>query len=178
MEKLLNEIKSQMSEDPWDGCKNQWIKMKPPKVKGQISEKIVREVFKELGYEVKKSKGTDSDLIINGEEVEVKMSCCAMNKGKPSTFTFFQIRPLQKYNTIVFVCVCPNDIEIHMIDKKDFMEWLNKTKKGIVIAGGKEKYNRLFEKYGENWILHNDLFHWMKNVNADWPDGTKIIVKI
>lgn len=176
LKQIMNEVKSEAKSNPWDGSENEWLKVKAAKVKGSLAEKIVKKAYESFGFKVSKSKVTDSDLLINGKKVEVKLSCCAFNKGIPSTFTFFQMRPKQDYDTLVFLCVKPNDVEIWEMDKEDFMNEICKDEKGIVIAGGKEKHTRLINEYGKDWLRENDLFHWMKPVNANWPTGAKRIM--
>jgi hypothetical protein len=168
----MNEMKSKLKKSPWDGSENEWLRVLPPKKKGSFGEKIVAEVYKKLGADVKKSKGTDSDIIVNGKKIEIKLSCCAFKGDNPCSFTFFQIRQFQDYDYIAFFSVYPDHAEIHVIDKKDFMNYICKNEKEVAIAGGKEKYNRLCKKYGKDWLLNNDLFHWVKDAKSEWPVGT------
>ena len=96
--------------------------------------------------------------------------------GKPNTWTFFQVRQFQNVDDMVFICIYPNKIEVFEIDKIAFMNHINKTMKGIQIIGGQEKKTRLMREHGENWMMYNDIFHWMKPVKDNWPEDTRQIM--
>ena len=65
---LAGALRENYSDDDssWEGSPFAWIRRRPPRSIGAISENIVAEFFAARGFDVTRSSDTDSDRIING----------------------------------------------------------------------------------------------------------------
>ena len=194
MDKDVSEImkiykkKDEEAKKDWLGTTNEWFySISSPKRKGSCAEKIAKDILLKSGVDVenkpKKKKGekvdkkskSDYDFLLNKKKVELKLSCDYMGKSS----TFFQIRPWQDYEYLVFMIVEPEDVTMYSITKEDFKKYCKKVcddKHSIIYAGGKKKMGILKERYGKNLFDHYDLFHWVKKTNESWPKGTKKLI--
>src|SRR5210317_2202190 len=89
------------------------LKKLPPKQKGMRYEQITEDVLKKLGYRVDKATTTDYDRLVDGLRVEMKGSCLGKNTDN---FSFLQIRPDQKYDSVMFTMLYPDRICIMELD--------------------------------------------------------------
>jgi hypothetical protein len=86
------------------------------KKKGRYFENLVQEYLSKQGYEVKRSKNSDYDRIVNGKRVEIKGS---LLWGDGTHFRWQQIRPRQDYDVVCFVAFFPNRVEFHGATKRE-----------------------------------------------------------
>ena len=101
---LAGALRENYSDDDssWEGSPFAWIRRRPPRSIGAISENIVAEFFAARGFDVTRSSDTDSDRIINGLRTEIKFS----SLWESGTYTFQQIRD-QNYDVLVCLGVSP-----------------------------------------------------------------------
>jgi hypothetical protein len=92
------------------------IKLMLPKQKGSRYEKIVSNVCKKLGHNVKPPVSTDHDRIINDVKCEIKGSCLSKST-KEDVFSFLQIRADQDYDKILFAMFYPHELVVMEMDK-------------------------------------------------------------
>ena len=153
------------------------FKVLPPKAKGAVGERMVREIFQQKGCVIESPTSSDHDLIVDGRKKEIKMaSLTRIEKCGNGNFTFFQVRPNQDYDDLVLVCVHPDRIEVKELSKDILKKFIVENENEMVVAGGKEKRNRLKYAYGDNWMEHNDLYHWLHNTKASYPEGTVSLI--
>jgi len=166
----------------WIDSRNEWIFRQSPKTKGADMEEFVKLLLIDAGWklQIRNKKESDYDYRIdnltNGSKVELKGSCLSL---KANTYTFFQIRQEQKYDYLSFLTVEPNDIQVFIISKEDFTKYIINHMDEVIIAGGKTKREKLQQLYGskpEQWMIHNDLFHWKKTNDGEWPEGTERLI--
>lgn len=101
----------------WKGSPFEWIMLIPSRSKGAYGEKLVQELFRSKGFDVKRPQsGSDHDRVINGHRVEIKMSTLWTNKG---IYKFQQIRD-QEYDYLVFLGLSPKEAHCWVIPKSEF----------------------------------------------------------
>mgnify|MGYP003346015513 FL=1 len=120
------------------------IRYLPPRTKGSFFEKLSKNIFQKLSFQIDKPQSSDHDMIVNNRKIEVKGSTLGMNKN---TFSFLQIRPDQDYEVIIFVMAYPKELKILEMTKKDVIKNIenNVFKKQ---HGGKKADSRTFCYYG------------------------------
>src|SRR5574343_98228 len=103
----------------WKDSLFEHLKNKSSRCKGSESEKLMKEIFKSKGFEVKKRKHSDHDFCVNGYEIELKMSTCWAEK--PDAFRWQQIRK-QRYDYILFLGVNPNKLYLWGMSKQAIID--------------------------------------------------------
>lgn len=98
----------------WRDSPFEWILSIPSRSKGAYGEKLVQELFRLNGFDVKRPKsGSDHDRVINGHRIEVKMSTLWAQNGQ---YTFQQIRD-QKYDFLICLGLSPREAHCWLIPK-------------------------------------------------------------
>ena len=100
----------------WKGSPFEWILSIPSRSKGAYGEKLVQELFRTNGFDVKRPKsGSDHDRVINGHRIEIKMSTLWAKNGQ---YTFQQIRD-QEYDYLICLGLSPNEAHCWLIPKSE-----------------------------------------------------------
>lgn len=100
----------------WKGSPFEWILSIPSRSKGAYGEKLVQELFRLNGFDVKRPKsGSDHDRVINGHRIEIKMSTLWANNGQ---YTFQQIRD-QEYDYLICLGLSPTEAHCWLIPKSE-----------------------------------------------------------
>lgn len=100
----------------WKGSPFEWILSIPSRSKGAYGEKLVQELFRLNGFDVKRPKsGSDHDRVINGHRIEIKMSTLWTKNGQ---YTFQQIRD-QEYDYLVCLGLSPSEAHGWLIPKSE-----------------------------------------------------------
>ena len=100
----------------WKGSPFEWILSIPSRSKGAYGEKLVQELFRLNGFDVKRPKsGSDHDRVINGHRIEIKMSTLWAKNGQ---YTFQQIRD-QEYDYLLCLGLSPNEAHCWLIPKSE-----------------------------------------------------------
>jgi hypothetical protein len=98
----------------WKGSPFEWILSIPSRSKGAYGEKLVQELFRLNGFDVKRPKsGSDHDRVINGHRIEIKMSTLWAKNGH---YKFQQIRD-QEYDYLLCLGLSPNKAHCWLIPK-------------------------------------------------------------
>jgi hypothetical protein len=175
MKEKIMEIMDGLSKLGGDWAKSEFLPVRTmtPKKKGVFGERTYIAFLDDQGIKHQKSDSTDYDVKVGRQRVEVKMAT-RTNKNKQGNFslTFFQIRQTQDYDTLVFVCIYPEYIDIRQISKKDFMSFASQHPKQIIWAGGQKKRTAC-----NGNVNRNDLFHFIIPNNA-WGDKFVSLAKI
>jgi hypothetical protein len=175
MKDKIMEIMNGLSKLDDDWVKSEFLSVRTmtPKKKGVFGEKTYLTYLEDQGIKHKKSTSTDYDVKVGRKQIEVKMAT-RTNKDKKGNFslTFFQIRPKQDYDDLVFVCIYPEYIDIKQISKKDFMYFARQHPKQIIWAGGQKKRVSC-----DGNINENDLFHFVIPNNM-WGEKFVSVAKI
>lgn len=119
------------------------------KQKGKRFEMIVADVYKKLGYAVRKAENTDHDRIICSMKTEIKGA--TLVKGK-EVFSFLQIRPSQDYEAMTFAMFYPDDLVLMEMNKEQIKQCVAK---GIFKKqhGGNKAESGTFCYYGNKESL-------------------------
>ena len=119
---LINEsIKDTIPEmDKWTGAKYENIKRASLTAKGKFGEKLAVAIAKYLELDAKSTGAYTGffDIFINEKYVEVKTATLDVN----GNFQFNGVRKVRKYDYILFVGVCYDEIVYEIYDKKYIME--------------------------------------------------------
>ena len=100
----------------WRGSPFEWILSIPSRSKGAYGEKLVQELFRLNGFDVKRPKsGSDHDRVINGHRIEIKMSTLWAKTGQ---YTFQQIRD-QEYDYLICLGLSPTEAHCWLIPKSE-----------------------------------------------------------
>lgn len=100
----------------WKGSPFEWILSIPSRSKGAYGEKLVQELFRLNGFDVKRPKfGSDHDRVINGHRIEIKMSTLWTKNGQ---YTFQQIRD-QEYDYLICLGLSPSEAHGWLIPKSE-----------------------------------------------------------
>lgn len=100
----------------WKGSPFEWILSIPSRSKGAYGEKLVQELFRLNGFDVKRPiSGSDHDRVINGHRIEIKMSTLWANNGQ---YTFQQIRD-QEYDYLICLGLSPKEAHCWLIPKSE-----------------------------------------------------------
>ena len=100
----------------WKGSPFEWILSIPSRSKGAYGEKLVQELFRLNGFDVKRPKsGSDHDRVINGHRIEIKMSTLWAKNGQ---YTFQQIRD-QEYDYLICLGLSPREAHCWLIPKSE-----------------------------------------------------------
>ena len=93
-----------------------WLLTLPSRSKGAFGEKLVQEIFRLDGFDVKRpAAGSDHDRVINGHRIEIKLSTLwAENKH----YKFQQIRD-QEYDFLLFLGLSPESAHCWLVPKKE-----------------------------------------------------------
>ena len=119
-------IQADIMDPRWEDSPFFKLKCMKAKQAGSRYEKIVENIFTNMGIEVDAPESSDHDRIIEGEKIEIKGSM--ITKGTDDKFSFLQIRPKQDYDTVVFLAIYFDEINLFEMTKKEIKE---KIKKGI-----------------------------------------------
>ena len=123
----LSKISRSLSEDykgnniSWQGSPFFWIKSQPSRTRGKIGEALVEGFFREKGFKVAKSPGTESDRIIGCLKAEIKFSTL----WRGGFYKFQQLRE-QDYDIVICLGVSPFDAHCWTIPKLVIWENLGK----------------------------------------------------
>lgn len=121
--KQIVEISNNLRQHPqndltqWNDSPFKWIKGLPSRRVGKIGEDIVREFLNINGFSVRSSGDTDSDLIVDGSRVEVKLSTLWTS----GVYKFQQIRD-QNYNLLFCIGISPSTVHA-WVAKKSNIVW-------------------------------------------------------
>lgn len=100
----------------WKSSPFEWILSIPSRSKGAYGEKLVQELFRLNGFDVKRPKsGSDHDRVINGHRIEIKMSTLWTKNGQ---YTFQQIRD-QEYDYLICLGLSPSEAHCWVIPKSE-----------------------------------------------------------
>lgn len=100
----------------WKGSPFEWILSIPSRSKGAYGEKLVQELFRLNGFDVKRPKsGSDHDRVINGHRIEIKMSTLWAKTGQ---YKFQQIRD-QDYDYLLCLGLSPTEAHCWLIPKSE-----------------------------------------------------------
>ena len=119
-------IEADIMDPRWEDSPFFKLKCMKAKQAGSRYEKIVENIFTNMGIEVDAPESSDHDRIIDGEKIEIKGSM--ITKGTDDKFSFLQIRPKQDYDTVVFLAIGFHEINLYELTKKEVKE---KIKEGI-----------------------------------------------
>lgn len=103
--------------DPaWVKSPFKWILALPSRSKGSFGERLVQEIFRVNGFDVKRpASGSDHDRVINGHRIEIKMSTLWTKNGH---YKFQQIRN-QHYDFLLFLGLSPNSAHCWLVPKEE-----------------------------------------------------------
>lgn len=100
----------------WKSSPFEWILSIPSRSKGAYGEKLVQELFRLNGFDVKRPKsGSDHDRVINGHRIEIKMSTLWAKNGQ---YKFQQIRD-QEYDYLLCLGLSPTEAHCWLIPKSE-----------------------------------------------------------
>lgn len=128
----------------WKGSPFEWILSIPSRSKGAYGEKLVQELFRLNGFDVKRPKsGSDHDRVINGHRIEIKMSTLWAKNGQ---YKFQQIRD-QEYDYLLCLGLSPNEAHCWLIPKAE----VHKGRAGVSSQhGGKAGKDTLWLTFPAN----------------------------
>ena len=113
-EELNRDYSSQKKE--WQNSPFKWILGLTSRQRGAVGEQLVRKFLKEERFAVTDSPGTDSDISVNGYNVEIKFSTLWQNGG----YRFQQIRD-QDYDILLCLGISPNDAHAWVVTKSNIV---------------------------------------------------------
>ena len=127
-----------------------------PKSKGAQGEKLVSQIFEQLGYEIEKPLNSDHDRIIGGYKTEIKLST-TWNETL-FNWTWQQIRD-QDYERIIFVGINPNECYVYWATKEDLRKHIlgqDQHRQHAGKDGGQELY----------WIQGSGRQDWFRDIST------------
>lgn len=128
--------------------------------KGTTGEIIVLNKCIEIGLDVSGAKDKSVDLIINGNEVDVKI-CYKMfkpSKENISEYYRFRLSKLEREKNKFVVCLCALEKKYYIIPIKDI-----KTKGENIFIPKKDKFLRKNNKYPINkYKLYENAWHLLE----------------
>lgn len=101
----------------WEGSPFAWIQNRSSRQKGAIGEKLISGYLALKGFDVTRSPGTDSNRVIAGKFVAIKMS----SLWEGGEYKFQQIRD-QNYDCILCLGISPFDVHCWVIPKQVIMD--------------------------------------------------------
>lgn len=109
-----NAIKDEFSEvdQAWENSPFLWIKSLPSSSKGKLGVRLIKQWVALRGLSVDFSPDSESDLLINGHRIEVKLS----TRWKSGVYAFQQIRD-QNYEYCTCLGISPNTAHCWVIRK-------------------------------------------------------------
>ena len=112
---------SEADDGKWTDSPFFWLTTRPSRQKGSIAEQLISEYLLKQGFLVENSVGSDSDRLVNGVPIEIKMSTL----WKGGDFRFQQIRD-QKYDILFLLGIQPFQIDAWALPKHVAMhQWQN-----------------------------------------------------
>ena len=98
--------------DAWKQSEYFWLRSLSSSKKGNVVEKVVADILRNDGFDVRKPKTRDVDIVVNNVPIEIKSSFI-WNEGN---FVFQQIRDYD-YDVIIFVAIDYNNVDIWFTTK-------------------------------------------------------------
>lgn len=110
--------KKEKKQKEWENSPFSWFVFDlTSSQKGAVGEKMVAKFLTQQGFSVSKSPGSDSDLAVNGHQVEVK--CSTLWEG--GIYKFQQIRD-QDYSILFCLGISPHEAHAWVARKAD-IDW-------------------------------------------------------
>lgn len=105
---LVEIIKEHSPEDIWQGSPLLGYRILGNTNRGEIGEEFVRRYLKAAGIEVsvKGNRASITDMLIGGHHFEIKTA----SLGATSTFQFNHVRLDRKYECLLCLGICPQEI--------------------------------------------------------------------
>ncbi|HEY5329924.1 MAG TPA: hypothetical protein VIJ79_08585 [Acidobacteriaceae bacterium] len=124
VELLVNIIKEHAPEDIWQGSPLLGYRLLGNTNRGEIGEEFVRRYLKEAEIIVSNGRRTSlTDMQIAGHAFEVKTASLGAN----GTFQFNHVRMDRKYEYLLCLGICPEEIVFNMWRKGEVAEGLAGT---------------------------------------------------
>lgn len=111
--RLQSDYTNEKLEALWQESPYAWIRARPSRQKGSIGERIVEEWCEANGLDVRRTRNSQADRIIQGKLVEIKFSFL----WESGTYTFQQIRD-QNYDYAIFLGLSPFEVHCWIVSKE------------------------------------------------------------
>lgn len=117
--RVLATLRSEYGPGPrWAGQPNAWIKLLRPFEKGNVGERLVRELARRAGCSVGPRTGPGHDLYLGCHRAEVKLATLPDTPpGQDAPMQFLQLRPGGDFEVVVLVGVCPDHTHVWVVDR-------------------------------------------------------------
>lgn len=122
---IPKELLAAIEIDPrWKDSLFAQLKLLPAKQKGMKFEQIASSILASRGYDIGKRGSSDYDFVMNGKKCELKGS--TTTKGSEGSYSFLQIRPDQKYDSLILMTIHFSDtITFYEIPKADILKLID-----------------------------------------------------
>ena len=119
-----------------------------PKTKGKRFEEISIDVLNKLGYDAKKSKAIEYDIVLDEVKTELKGSTLSKDYFGNVDFKFLQIRMEQDWDQLMLIAFWPLDCRMFTLSKEDVQHYIDA---GVFTKqhGGQASNNDLYMYNGD-----------------------------